>query len=148
MSFKVPVAYIDIRVFTHSTEDEAKVLSAVYNTLPKELAEKITFKKTNLTGHYGNPITLFEAKIKEKNDVKTFFEKLASNLSSVDKETLNSKIEQHLDKKSLYLRLDKQSAYLGELKLCSTDPIHFRIHFKKNNKEEIVNACKKIGILP
>lgn len=147
MSSKVPIAYIDVRVFTHSTEDAEKVLSAVRNTLPTELADKVAFKKTSLTGHYGNPITLFEAKIKEKNVIKAFLEKLASGLSSLDKETLNSEIEQHLDKGSLYLRFDKQSAYLNELKLCSTDPIHFRIHFKKSGMEEIANICRKLGVL-
>lgn len=148
MSSKVPIAYIDVRVFAHSTEDVEKVLSAVRNVLPTEFVDKVAFKKTGLTGHYGNPITLFEAKIKEKNVMKAFFEKLASGLSSLDKETLNSEIEQHLDKGSLYIRLDKQSAYLNELKLCSSDPIHLRIHFKKADKEEIVNACRKIGMLP
>jgi len=148
LSSKAPIAYIDIRVFAHATEDTDKVLSAVHNTLPTELVDKVVFKKTNLTGHYKNPITLFETRIKEKDAVKTVFEKLASGLSSLDKELLNNEIKQHLDKGNLYIRLDKQSAYLNELKLCSTDPIRFRIHFKKSKPEEIVNVCKKFGMLP
>jgi len=148
LSSKAPIAYIDIRVFAHATEDTDKVLSAVHNTLPTELVDKVVFKKTNLTGHYKNPITFFETRIKEKDAVKTVFEKLASGLSSLDKELLNNEIKQHLDKGNLYIRLDKQSAYLNELKLCSTDPIRFRIHFKKSKPEEIVNVCKKFGMLP
>lgn len=148
LSSSVPIAYIDVRAFTHATEDAEKVLSAVRNTLPAELVDKVAFKKTNLTGHYGNPIILLEARIKEKNHLKAFFEKLASGLSSLEKEILNSEIRQHLDKGSLYIRLDKQSAYLNELKLCSADPIHFRIHFKKSNMDEILNICRKFGIVP
>lgn len=148
MSSRVPIGYIDIRVFAHATEDTEKVLSAVRNTLPTELVDKIVFKKTSLTGYYRNPIMFFETKIKERDAVKTVFEKLASGLSSLDKELLNNEIKQHLDKGNLYIRLDKQSAYLNELKLCSTDPVHFRIHFKKSNPEEIVNVCKKFGMLP
>jgi len=145
---KIPIGYIDIRVFVHATEDVDKVLNAVRNILPPELIDVVTFKKTNLTGHYGNPIVLFETRIKEKNDVQAVFDKLSLSLSTLDKELLNSEITQHLDKANLYVRLDKQSAYLNELKLSSGDPIHFRIHFKKHGQEEVINICKKSGLLP
>lgn len=148
MSSRVPIAYIDIRVFAHATEDTDKVLSVVRNILPTELVDKVAFKKTSLTGYYKNPIILFETRIKEKDVVKAVFEKLASGLSSLDKELLNNEIKRYLYKGNLYFRLDKQSACLNELKLCSIDPIHFRIHFKKSNPEEIVNVCKKFGMLP
>lgn len=148
MSSRVPIAYIDIRVFAHATEDTEKVLSAVHNVFPTELVDKVVFKKTSLTGHYRNPLILFETRVKEKDAVKAVFEKLASGLGSLDKELLNNEIKQRLDKGNLYIRLDKQSAYLNELKLCSTDPIRFRIHFKKSNPEEIVKVCKKFGMLP
>ncbi|MGC8896046.1 MAG: RNA-binding domain-containing protein [Candidatus Bathyarchaeia archaeon] len=148
MSSKIPIGYIDIRVFAHATEEVDKILTAVRNTLPAELADTITFKKTNLTGHHGNPITLLEARVKEKNAVQAVFEKLASSLSPLDKELLRNEIRQHLDGGNLYIRLDKQSAYLNEVKLCTTDPIHFRIHFQKHNPEEIVEICRKFGLLP
>jgi hypothetical protein len=148
LSSKIPIGYIDIRVFAHATEEVDKILNAVRNTLPAELADTITFKKTNLTGHHGNPITLLEARVKEKNAVQAVFKKLSSSLSSLDKELLRNEITQHLDGGNLYIRLDKQSAYLNEVKLCTTDPIHFRIHFQKHSPEEIVEICRKFGLLP
>lgn len=148
MSSKTPIRYIDIRVFTHATEEADKVLNAVRNILPPELIETVVFKKTNLTGHHGNPIMLFETKIKEKDGAQAVFEKLSSGLSTLDRELLNSELEQHLEKANLYLRLDKQSAYLNELKLCSADPIHFRIHFTRHRREEILDICRKFGLLP
>ncbi|MCS7124376.1 MAG: hypothetical protein NZ932_03040 [Candidatus Bathyarchaeota archaeon] len=146
MSSKIPVAYIEIRVFAHATEDEEKVLAAVRNTLPQQVTENLTFKRSNLTGHHGNPIVLFEAKIREKGHVKAFLQKLASSLNSLDKEVLSNEIEQHIDKGCLYLRLDKQSAYLNEIRLCKTDPIHFRIHFRRANPQEIADFCRETGI--
>jgi len=148
LSSKILIAYIDIRVFAHATEDIDKVLDAVRNTLPKELTDTVVFEKSNLTGHHGNPIILLEARLKEKNLVQAVFEKLSSSLSSLDKELLNSEIKQHFDKGNLYIRLDKQSAYLNEIKLSQTDPIHFRIHFKKHNLEEVIDICRKFGLLP
>jgi RNA binding exosome subunit len=148
VSSRVPIGYIDIRVFAHATEDTEKVLTAVRNVLPTDLVDKVVFKKTSLTGHYRNPLILFETRVKEKDAVKAVFEKLASGLGSLDKELLNNEIKQRLDKGNLYIRLDKQSAFLNELKLCSRDPIRFRIHFKKSNPEEILEICKKFGMLP
>ena len=148
MSSKIPIGYIDIRVFAHATEDVDKVLSAVRNILSPELIDIVAFKKTNLTGHHGNPIVLFETRIKEENATQAVFEKLSLGLGILDKELLASEIDQHLDKGNLYVRLDKQSAYLNELKLCSVDPIHFRIHFKKHSQEEVVGICRKFGLLP
>lgn len=147
MSSVIPIAYIDIRAFAHATEDVEKVLFAVRNLLPKDSLDRVIFKKASLTGHYKNPIILLETRIKEKDIVKAVFEKLASSLNSQDKEVLSNKIKQHLDKGNLYIRLDKQSAYFNELKLCSTDPIHFRIHFKRSNLKEIADICKRFGLL-
>jgi RNA binding exosome subunit len=148
LSSKIPIGYIDIRVFAHATEELEKILNAVRNIIPEELVETITFKKTSLTGHHGNPITLLEARVKEKNAVQAVFKKLASSLSPLDKELLRNEIRQHLDGGNLYIRLDKQSAYLNEVKLCTTDPIHFRIHFQKHRPEEIIEICRKFGLFP
>lgn len=148
LSSKIPIGYIDIRVFAHATEDEEKVLKAVRNVLPLELIDLVTFEKTNLTGHHGNTIIFFEARIKDKNATQAVFGKLASGLSIMEKELLNSEINQHLEKGNLYIRLNKQSAYLNQLKLSATDPIHFRIHLQKHSPEEVMDVCRKFGLLP
>jgi hypothetical protein len=148
LSSKVEVGYIDVRVFAHATEDPERVLAAARNVVPRESIDTVTFKKVSLTGHHGNPITLYETKVKERKLIKAAFEKLCAGLSVLDKETLANEVKQHLDKGNLYVRLDKQSAYLNELKLSSTDPIHLRIHFKKHSAEEIVDICRTSGLLP
>lgn len=148
MSSKVPVAYIELRTFAHATEDEEKVLTALRNTLPPTVALEVAIKKSSLKGHHGNPIILFEAKIREKSQVQAFLEYLASRLSSIDKENLSSEISRYLNKASLYIRLDKQAAYLNKLRIGAADPIHFRIHFKKPKPEEIIEACRRLGLLP
>lgn len=148
MLSKLPIAYIDIRAFAHATEDEEKVLVAIRNILPKETINIVAFKKTKLTGYHGNPIILLETRVKDRKVVEAIFERLSSNLRILEKELLSSEIERHLENGNLYIRLDKQSAYLGEFKLSQTEPIHLRIHFKKPNSEEIVEICRKFGLLP
>jgi RNA binding exosome subunit len=148
LSSKAPIAYIDLRVFAHATEDLDKVLAAVRNILAAESVDTVRFEKSNLTGHHGNPIVLFETRIKERKTVQTVLEKLSQGLPVLDKESLNSEIMQHLNKGNLYLRLDKQSAYLNAFRLGSADPIHLRIHFKRHGAKEMMDACRKVGLLP
>jgi len=147
LSSKIQIGYIDVRVFAHATEDVDKVLCAVRNVLSPELVDVVAFKRTNLMGHYGNPIVLFETRIKEESTARMVFERLSLGLSTLDKELLSSEISQHLDKGNLYVRLDKQSAYLNEFRLSSVDSIRFRIHFKKHGQEEVMGICREFGLL-
>jgi len=145
---KLPVAYIDLSFFAHATEEETKVVEAASNLLPKSELENINFRRNNLKGHYGNPIVFFVTKIAEKDVVKAVIDIFSSNLSALDKETLLREINLHLEKGSLYLRFDKQAAYLKNFKLGAVDPIRIRIRFKKNRLEEVVQICREIGMLP
>jgi RNA binding exosome subunit len=148
MSSKPSIGYIDIRVFAHATEDTEKVQTAVRNLLSTELAETLVFEKASLTGHHGNPITLFTTQLTDKKTLPSLLEKIGFGLSALDKETLDRELKLHLEKRNLYLRFDKQSAYLGVHKFAQNDPIHMKIHFKNKTFEEIVDICKQTGLLP
>ena len=148
LSSKIPIAYIDVRVFAHATEDLDKVLTSARNILPSEQVDKAVFGKTGLTGHHGNPIILIEARIKDRHLAHAVLEKLASGLKMMDKELLGNEVAQHLEKGNLYLRIDKQSAFQGVFRFSTSDPIHLRVHFKKHTSEEVVEICRKLGLLP
>lgn len=141
------VAYIDIRFFAHATEDLNKVIEAIQNVLPADYVDDIVFKRDNLQGHYGNPILLFETRIKKKEIVKAVVENFSSHLGELDKKALREEIDLHVQKGSLYIRLDKQAALQRELELCTTDTIHLRIRFKKAKTEDIVKICQDLGII-
>ncbi|UCC58037.1 MAG: hypothetical protein JSW14_06680 [Candidatus Bathyarchaeum sp.] len=144
---QLPIAYVDIRFFAHATEDLEKVVEAVQNVLPSDNIEEMTFNRSNLQGHYGNPITLFEAKIKDKETIRALVENLSSNLSSLDKEELGREIGRCFEKGSLYLRLDKQAALHSKIRLVTSDPIRIRIRFGKSKIEDIIEICREIGML-
>ena len=143
----MPVAYVDVRFCAHATEDVEKVVKAVQNTLPSDHIEDITFKRSNLEGHYGNPITFFETRIKDKETVRALVENLSSNLSSLDKEELGRTIHRCVDKGNLYIRLDKQAALQGKIKLVTSDPIRIRIRFRKSKIEDVIQICREIGMI-
>jgi RNA binding exosome subunit len=120
----------------------------VRNILPEELSETAVFQKTSLTGHHGNPITLFATKLTDKQALPIFLQKIGSGITSMDKEALERNMKLHLEKGNLYLRFDKQSAYQSEPRFSQNDPIHFKIHFKNKTSEEIVKICRNAGLLP
>ena len=143
----MPITYIDIRFFAHATEDPNKAVEAVQHILPSDYLSNITFSRHNLRGHYGNPITLFETRIRDKKIIKAFIENLSAHLNEFDKETLRKEIYRHVEKGSLYVRLDKQAALQGELKLCIADPIRVRIRFKKAKPQDIIKICQELNLL-
>jgi len=145
---KSPIGYVNIRVYAHATEDQDRVIQAVRNTLTSELTETTVFKKTDLTGHHGNSITLIQTELSDRQLLMGLFESIGRRLTSLDKERLNAEIDQHLEKGNLYLRFDKQHAFLGELRFSSNDPIHFKVHFRNKTADEIVTICKEAGLLP
>src|SRR5512134_2464672 len=102
MSAKPPIAYIDIRVFSHATEDPTKVQTAVQNLLTVELAETLVFEKTSCTGHHGNPIILFTSKLTDKKLLPAALEKIGASLIALDKEELGRDIKLHFEKGNLY----------------------------------------------
>jgi RNA binding exosome subunit len=139
---------VDVRTFAHATEDNDKVLKALQNILPSELVETIVFRKTGVSGHHGNPIVLFEARVKDKKAAGAVFAKVCAGLGILEKELLSREIDQHLEKGNLYLRLDKQSAFLGEFKLGQEDSIHLRVHFKRHMPEEVMAIMRGFGLIP
>ena len=142
------IAYVDVRFSVHATEDPDKVIKAVHQILPADHAEDIVLKKKTLRGHYRNPITLFEARIKKKEIVKALLLNVFSNLEEPDRESLLKEIDLHVEEGSLYVRLDKQAAFQGEMKLCTADPIRLRVRFRKKRIEDIVKICQELGMLP
>jgi RNA binding exosome subunit len=147
-SAKYPIGYIEIRVFSHATEDQTKVESAVRSILPEELASEVTFCKTNCLGHHGNPIVLLETKLTERTALLSVLGKIGSELSTLDKEELIAEISRHTEKHNLYLRIDKQNAYLGKAKFSSADPIHLKVHFRNRTPQQIIDIGRQVGLLP
>ena len=143
----MPIVYVGIRFSAHATEDPNKVLETVQRVLPVDYGDKIVFKRSNLKGHYGNPISLFETRIKRREIINAVIENFSLRLKEADKEVLLRDIDLHVHNGSFYLRLDKQAAFQGELRLCTADPIRVRIRFRKKKIEDVIQICRELGLL-
>ena len=132
MNKKISPTKLIIHVHVHSTESKEKVLKAVENILPSGVPiDKFRMLEEGFIGHHGNPITRIELQLSGKNDVNMVFEHI---LRRVEGPTYAGWIRERFDerKNKLFLRLDKQKAYLGEIYLTSGDNvIHLIFSFSR-----------------
>ncbi len=122
------VGGIEISFFVHATEDLDKVIETVQTVIPEELMGEAVFERDDLRGHHGNPIISFKTTIKNKKIATALVEMLVAELREEDRGHLRQYIKEHLDRSgNLYLRMDKQAACRGEIRLGQSDPIHIRV---------------------
>lgn len=146
------VASVEIETFAHATEDGEKVLKAILNLVPENIRERLkdNVLYLNLQGHHGNPITLYRLKVKGEH-AQMIVKNLFSNMESFDSRLILSSLEERSDESSIYLRLDKQYAYLGVFKLLQGDDIiKLRICFLPHIRgvEKIRRALSALGLNP
>ncbi|MGQ9542865.1 MAG: RNA-binding domain-containing protein [Candidatus Bathyarchaeia archaeon] len=119
---------LELSAIVHATENVEKVKEAILNILPPNLHDSITFKRTYLKGHYGNPIIVFSTRIMKEKLVKGAVEYLFKVMEPTIKQELNIFFAKYLDEDgNFYIRLDKQEAFMKRIKLASGDPIRVKI---------------------
>jgi hypothetical protein len=150
MSRNFRLVNAELTVITHATEDAARVCSAVKNLLPSDLRGSVDFKEESTTGHHGNPITTLKATITDKGDIEQLVAGLAPKLSTLDRTTLSNELERCIDEDgNLYLRFDKQAAFLGEVRFKQEDAIRVRIRLQGwgHKLEAMRRICQEMGLI-
>ena len=125
---------ITIEIIIHATEDIKKILNSFEGFF--EIKEQ-DFTKSNLTGHFENPIIMLNAKITKKNAEK-FLEILTFNLPKNQLDEVKDDLENRIQNSKLYLRLGKQDLLRGSLNLQEKDAIKIKIFTPIYNKKDTV----------
>jgi len=150
MEKRLTMSDVELSVIAHATEDIEKVFLSAKNLIPSDLHGIVVFKRECTTGHHGNPIASVKATIAGQEATERLITDLGSRLSSLDKSTLSDNLGQFVDNDgNLYLRFDKQAAYLGEVQLKQQDPIRVRIRLQGRpcTVEAVRRACQEIGLI-
>ncbi|MEM1545827.1 MAG: RNA-binding domain-containing protein [Candidatus Methanomethylicia archaeon] len=147
MSQKLRVRSIKLETFGHETEDEEKVIKALLNIVPERLRNIINLTMLTVKGHFNNKIKVFKVKVENLLANETL-DYIIKSLSRDDKEFIRNTIDMRFNRGVLYIRFDKQKAYLGSLELTdySDDIIKTEIVFnpRVKDKESIVQWANKI----
>lgn len=113
---------ISYRTFVYGTENEDKVKEAVKTLFPNSSPQR-----EEIEGYYKNPVLILHDKIVKKREINDFIQTLKESSSNTHK-ILNNLHRKMDDKGNLFLRFDKQKAYLDELEIVEHgDSIHVKI---------------------
>ncbi len=119
----MPVKRLVIRVYVHATESRDKVLKVLENIVGRSLLSRAEIREESYHGHYGNPIRVIEVVLRNENAIG-LLGSIFSRLSRSDLLLLDSSIEERVDKEgTLFFRLSKQDAYMGNLSLYEADDV-------------------------
>jgi len=112
---KTTLSEVAMSTTCHATEDCEKVKQALLNLVPQEIASSTQLVVESMKGFYGNVITRFEARFKDEEALKVL-DHVAKLLSENDKRYVINSLEIRYDAKTnkVFIRVDKQSAYLGK----------------------------------
>lgn len=135
-------------MFAHSTENPDKILAAAKNLLPPNIIGKTNFVQFEMYGHHRNPVTLFKAETNFRNGIEVL-QSLFSRLTTIDEELLSKDLHKYIDSKGfLYLRFDKQQAYLGRVILGSSDAISLKVKlgFHPSSLVDLKSTLEKMVI--
>ncbi|MDH5811523.1 MAG: RNA-binding domain-containing protein [Candidatus Methanomethylicaceae archaeon] len=141
------ISSLSFSTIAHATEDLEKVKTAMLNLIPKDLRTSITVNQSTAKGHHGNPITLLNFEINDPKSAKAVFAYIIRSLSDAEVSQIRNQLNLYYDGRSaLFLRIDKQSAYLGTLHLSlSDDVIKLRVNLVRGNLPSISEILSKQG---
>ncbi|MFB6138628.1 MAG: RNA-binding protein, partial [Halobacteriaceae archaeon] len=107
----VPFHYVDLRTFCYETEDERRVERALRQFLPEEYP----IEREVSEGHHGDRILLLSARVERADEIR---EVLAALKDSPEIDAVRREVADRVDEDcSLFVRLDKQAAYRGAVRL-------------------------------
>ena len=133
------IKYIYFRCFSHATEDIDKVRKAF-----RFITQQDRFNEHREKGYYGNEIIILETKITKKKEIISFWKRM-KDCGIVDE--ILPILEEVVDEQGmLYLRFDKQQAYLERVTLTihgDSIAMHAKLESYPMRKDRAIENFKK-----
>jgi RNA binding exosome subunit len=138
---RVPFHYIDLRTFCYATEDEKRVEDALRHFLPEEFE----IDRVTNTGHHGDRIVVLSARVESADGMRVVLDRLAE-LDAIDRvlEELDDRVD---DNCSFFLRLDKQAAFNGLVRLGEGITLRAKVEaYPAKHEKAVANAREAIEL--
>jgi hypothetical protein len=140
-----------MEVFSHATEEPTKVLKALYSLIPQQYRGKLEIKEEAVRGYFKNPIIVYRAKLSRRQEAEEMLASIAKDVAENDRIRLGKEIERRVDDSGkLFLRLDKQAAFAGNVSVKQDDDtIKLVIRFSgyPAKKEKVIETCRALGLI-
>ena len=139
----LPKVSLIIEIILHATEDLNKIeksLQNIFDINPEDL------EKEEMTGHFGNLITILKIKL-SKNNAKKLISTLISKTSNDDIDVLEREIDEMNKNSGLEIRISKQDLIRGKISFGKKDSVKLTITtpvYKKNENRKIYRQILNI----
>ncbi|SFC35534.1 hypothetical protein SAMN05444422_107168 [Halobiforma haloterrestris] len=148
---QIPLHYVDLRTFCYATEDEKRVEEALRTFLPgdddesdgdEQDEEPFPIERTESEGHYGDRILVLSARVENADDVRYVLSRLA-DLEEFDRliDELDDRVTENTE---LFLRLDKQAAFGGDVRLGEGLTFRGKVEAYPAKKERAVENAEEV----
>ncbi|MFA9426943.1 RNA-binding protein [Natronorubrum sp. A-ect3] len=135
---QIPLHYVDLRTFCYATEDEKRVEEALRTFLPEEFE----IERVESEGHYGDRILVLSARVENADDIRHVLARLA-DLESFD-QLIDELDERVTENTELFLRLDKQAAFGGDIRLGDGITFRGKVEAYPAKKEQAVENAEDV----
>jgi len=138
---RVPFHYIDLRTFCYVTEDQKRVEDALRHFLPEEF----DLDRVKNTGHHGDRIVVLSARVESADGMRVVLDQLAA-LDSIDR--VLAELDERVDDNcSFFLRLDKQAAFNGLVRLGEGITLRAKVEaYPAKHEKAVANAREAIEL--
>ena len=135
---QIPLHYVDLRAFCYATEDEKRVEEALRTFLPEEFE----IERAESEGHFGDRILVLSARVERADEVRHVLSRLA-DLESFD-DLIDELDERVTENTELFLRLDKQGAFAGDVRLGEGITFRGKVEAYPAKKEQAVENAEEV----
>jgi RNA binding exosome subunit len=124
---------IEARAFARATEVSERVTASVQSIFPEHLKHNLVMSKTKAAGQSGDVILIITATLESQKDCDAVLDHILSQMDSTSHRAIERSLDNRLDDECIFfLRIDKQAAFLGNMKMTDeADVISVRFHFKQ-----------------
>ncbi|MCU4716760.1 RNA-binding protein [Halapricum hydrolyticum] len=136
----VPLHYIDLRTFCYATEDEKRVEDALRTLLPEEFE----LQRLENEGHHGDRILVFSARVENADAMRVVLDRLGELPSEQRQQLLGELDERVTDNTELFLTLDKQAAFGGDVRLGDGITVRAKVEAYPATKDAAVENARDV----
>ena len=124
---------LEARAYSRATEVPERVDIALLNIFPESIRDRVSMTVSATEGHLGLPIRIHTAILDSRKLAVQALSEILSKLSADELQFILKTLERRIDEEcTLFLRIDKQAAYLENTKLAmDPDVISLQIRIMK-----------------
>jgi RNA binding exosome subunit len=130
---------IEARAYARATEISERVSTAIQGIFPENVRQNVSISEEWAEGQSGDSISIISGLLENRTECEHSFDFMLKQMEKKDLRAIQRSLDLRLsDHCVLFLRIDKQGAFLGKIRLANTaDVISTKIYFRDSPR------CKK-----